>query len=231
MNRTLICMSLGAGLLLSALAQQYPNERNSRDREQNYQERSDLIPADTRIPVRTDQAIDARDRSDGRIFTGTVAEDVRGQDGRILIPRSARAELIVQNVAANDLTVDLDSITVDGRRYMVNAQAYDNARHTRLGENKRTGQYVGGGAILGAIVGAIAGGGKGAAIGAVAGGAAGAGAQVLTRGPQIRIPAETILTFRLNQPLEVGRGPYSRDNGYDSDGNHYHNDYYHREPR
>jgi hypothetical protein len=52
---------------------------------------------------------------------------------------------------------------------------------------------------------------------------------VLTRGREIRIPAETVLTFRLDQPLEVGRGPYSDDNGYDRDGNHYHNDYYHRE--
>src|SRR5438045_7124252 len=49
-------------------------------------------------------------------------------------------------------------------------------------KNKRTGEYVGGGAILGAIIGGIAGGGKGAAIGAGAGAAAGAGAQVLTKG-------------------------------------------------
>ena len=37
------------------------------------------------IRVRTDQSIDARDRSDGRIYQGTVAEDVRSQDGRMLV--------------------------------------------------------------------------------------------------------------------------------------------------
>ena len=51
------------------------------------------------------------------------------------------------------------------------------------------------------MLGAIAGGGKGAAIGALAGGAAGAGAQVLTRGPALEIPPETILRFRLDRPV------------------------------
>jgi len=69
--------------------------------------------------------------------------------------------------------------------------------------NKRTGMYVGGGALAGTLVGALAGGGKGAAIGAVAGGAAGAGVQVLTKGSQVKIPAETLLQFKLNQDLQL----------------------------
>jgi hypothetical protein len=192
-----------------------------------------VIPRGTQIRIRTDQTIDARDHSDGRIFPATVAEDVRAGDGRLIVPRDARAELIVQNVSENNLAVDLESITVNGRRYMVAAKTYDTARRTTPAPNRKTGEYAGGGAIFGAIIGAIAGGGKGAAIGAVAGGAAGAGAEVLTRGREIRIPAETVLTFRLQEPLEVGHAPYNNDNGYDRDGYHYHNDYYHRdaEPR
>src|SRR6266404_6245546 len=53
------------------------------------------------------------------------------------------------------------------------------SRRDGVGGNKRTGQFVGTGAVLGAIIGAIAGGGKGAAIGAVAGAGAGAGAQII----------------------------------------------------
>jgi outer membrane lipoprotein SlyB len=67
--------------------------------------------------------------------------------------------------------------------------------------NKRTAEMVGGGAALGTIIGAVAGGGKGAAIGAIAGTAGGAGAQVLLKGKQVRVPAETILKFKLDQPL------------------------------
>jgi hypothetical protein len=72
-----------------------------------------------------------------------------------------------------------------------------------IGKNKRTAQMVGGGAVLGTLLGAIAGGGKGAAIGAVAGAAAGGGVQVLTKGHEIRVPSETVLNFRLEEPLHL----------------------------
>ena len=76
-------------------------------------------------------------------------------------------------------------------------------RKEGVGKNKRTAKYVGGGALAGTLIGAIAGGGKGAAIGALAGGAAGAGAQQLTKGKEIKIPAETEMTFRLDQDLQL----------------------------
>ena len=72
-----------------------------------------------------------------------------------------------------------------------------------VGANKRTGKYVGGGAAVGAIIGAIAGGGKGAAIGAGVGAGAGAGAQILTKGKSVNVPAESLLTYRLRQPLRA----------------------------
>ena len=52
------------------------------------------------------------------------------------------------------------------------------------------------------LLGAIAGGGKGAAIGAGSGAAAGAVTQVVTKG-SIKVPAETVLTFKLDSPLRV----------------------------
>jgi hypothetical protein len=63
---------------------------------------------------------------------------------------------------------------------------------------------IGGGAVLGTIIGAIAGGKKGAAIGAAAGAGAGAGAQVLTRGKRVNVPAESLVTFRLEKSLQMG---------------------------
>ncbi len=72
----------------------------------------------------------------------------------------------------------------------------------RLAEAKEA-KKVGGGAVAGAIIGAIAGGGKGAAIGAGVGSAAGAGVQVLTKGQQVKVPSETLLEFRLQQPATV----------------------------
>lgn len=71
-----------------------------------------------------------------------------------------------------------------------------------IGANRRTGEFTGGGAAIGAIIGAIAGGGKGAAIGGGSGAGAGALTQILTKGT-IKVPVETILTFKLDKPLRV----------------------------
>lgn len=48
---------------------------------------------------------------------------------------------------------------------------------------------------------------------------AGAGGQILTRGRAVRIPAESLLTFRIERPLDMG----IVDPGYTRDGVHYHN--------
>jgi hypothetical protein len=55
--------------------------------------------------------------------------------------------------------------------------------------------------VLGTIIGAVAGGGKGAAIGAVAGTAGGAAVQVMTKGRDVRVPADTVLKFRLDRAV------------------------------
>jgi hypothetical protein len=177
------------------------------------------IDAGTMITVRTNEDINTNN-SDGRVFPGTVEQDVTDRNGNIVIPRGSTVELLVRNLSNNEVALDIDSVTIRGQRYGV--QTLDNIvrpqQNEGLGANKRTGEYVGGGAAIGAIIGAIAGGGKGAAIGAGAGAAAGAGVQVLTRGSSVRVPAESLLTFQLAQPLRAG----VIDNGYTRNGVHYH---------
>ena len=56
---------------------------------------------------------------------------------------------------------------------------------------------------MGAIIGVILGGEKGAAIGAVIGAGAGTGAQAMSKAAQIRLPANSMLSFRLETPLTV----------------------------
>jgi len=180
------------------------------------------IDPGTMITVRTNETINAN-QSDGRIFSGVVDQDVLNRNGSIAIPRGSPAELIVRKVSNNDVAVDLDSVMVNGERYGVETDenVVSSDRKEGLGVNKRTGEYVGGGAVLGAIIGAIAGGGKGAAIGAGAGAATGAGVQVLTRGKRVDVPAESLLTFQLSEPLRAG----VVDRGYTQNGVHYHSGY------
>jgi hypothetical protein len=157
------------------------------------------LPADTEIKVRTDQKITADSNNVGQSYSGTVSQAVTDSTGNTLIPKGASAEL--KTVAnGSKVAVDLASVTVDNKKYAIEASSY---KPGKVGANKTTAKYAGGGALAGALIGAIAGGGKGAAIGTIAGGAAGAGTQVLTAGRSINIPAETVLTFKTAQPLQL----------------------------
>jgi hypothetical protein len=201
----------------------YNSSQNSADRANDdnnrpantdrYQNDWAVIPSGAQISVRTDEGINSENAVEGRTFPASIAQDVMDQNGNVVIPRGSPAQLVVRRVTqggtltSGDLVLDLDSVRVNGRRYVVNTEDVA-AGNTGIGKNKRTAEYVGGGAVLGTLLGALAGGGKGAAIGAVAGAAAGGGAQVLTKGKEIRVPAETVLNFRLEQPLHLREATY-----------------------
>jgi len=158
------------------------------------------------------------------MFHGVVDQAVLDRSGKVAIPAGSDVDLIVRSTSDRELTLDLDTITVNGQRYTVDTE--DSVTTTSqgkdgIGANGRTGKYVGGGALLGAVIGAIAGGGKGAAIGAGAGAAAGAGTQILTRGRNVSVPTESLLTFRLQEPLRTG----IVDNSFVRDGRRYRPNY------
>lgn len=168
-----------------------------------------VLPAGTEIAVRTLETINAQGATPGTVYWASIDRDVIDPSGRVVIPRGADAEMVVRSVnrgralSGGELALDLQSVWVNKHRYMVSTTDVERQNANGIGANRRTGEYVGGGAVLGTLLGALAGGGKGAAIGAVAGAVGGGAAQVLTRGNEIRVPSETQLTFRLDQPLQL----------------------------
>jgi hypothetical protein len=178
-----------------------------------------VVPSGTEVHVRVDQDINAKSGNvtPGAMFPGTISRDVTDANGNVVIPRGAPAQLAVVQTGnnSNDLTLDLRSVDINGRHYRLDTEgtsAAGSSKNGGLGVNKRTGEYVGGGALAGTLIGALAGGGKGAAIGALAGGAAGAGAQVLTKGKELNVPAETELNFRLDRNVRMS--PYEGYQGH-----------------
>jgi hypothetical protein len=168
------------------------------------------LPAGALIPVRSEETIDASIASEGQTYAAEVTQDVTDANGGVVIPRGSNAQIIIRSATRggrikgqSDLVLDLDSVSVEGRRYRLDTEDVVSKGRAGVGKNKRTAEFTGGGAVIGSIIGAIAGGGRGAAIGAAAGAGAGAGTQIVTRGKSIRIPAETVLTFKLETPLRV----------------------------
>jgi hypothetical protein len=168
-----------------------------------------VLPSGTEVSVQTDETIDGSTAADGQTFAADVTEAVRDADGKVVIPAGAKAQVIIKSLTQGgkikgqaDLVLDLASVSIDGRQYALSTVDLEEKGRAGLGKNKRTAEFLGGGAAIGGIVGGLLGGGKGAAIGAGVGAGGGTAAQALTRG-NIRVEAETILTFKLDAPLKV----------------------------
>jgi hypothetical protein len=164
------------------------------------------IPAGATLEVRTNEQISSA-HPEGRTYQADIATEVRDELGNVLLPRGASVELVIleatekSGVKGANLQLGMRSVTVEGQTYLVVSE--DVTRSTGLGKNQETAQKVGGGAALGAAIGAAAGGGKGAVLGGLAGAAAGAAIQVLTQGNEVRVPPETVLRFKLDEPIRL----------------------------
>jgi hypothetical protein len=171
-----------------------------------------IVPAETVISVTLDEEVGSKISTPGQEFHASVQTPI-DVEGRTAIPKGARVTGIVKNAqpagrfkggAALELT--LSNVTVAGHTYEIQTTS---PTETSKGKGKRTATMVGGGAGGGAVIGALAGGGKGAVIGGLIGAAAGTAGAGLTGKRDIVLPAETVLTFKLVEPLEIKRRPSS----------------------
>lgn len=164
------------------------------------------VPTGTELVVRLDDAVDSQKDKVGQTYRATLTQDVT-VNGQTLIPSGANvtAKLLDDQQSGKItgktvLTLALTQIQVNGKTYTIDTTAVNQSSN---GRGKQSAERIGGLSALGAIIGAIAGGGAGAAIGAGAGAAAGTGVQVLTKGQQVKVPAETKLVFSLQEALQL----------------------------
>ncbi len=164
------------------------------------------VPAGQSILIRMIDGVDSKTNNVGDIFHASLETDLNvngvlvARKGTDVYGRLANAKGAGRLAGSSELQLELTRMVINGQDYPVVSSDYS---LKGKGRGANTAEKVGGGAALGAIIGAIAGGGRGAAIGAGAGSAAGAGVQVFTRGQQVKVPSETLLDFRLQQPVTI----------------------------
>jgi hypothetical protein len=164
------------------------------------------IPAGQSLLVRMIDGVDSSRNHVGDVFHASLETDLYANNmlvarkGTDIYGRLAEAQQAGHLAGSAELQLELIRIVIEGRDYPLVSSDYS---LKGKGRGADTAKKVGGGAVVGAIIGAIAGGGQGAAIGAGVGSAAGAGVQVLTKGQQVKVPSETMLEFRLQQPAVV----------------------------
>jgi hypothetical protein len=164
------------------------------------------ILAGTDISVRTIDSVDSERDRRGQTYRASIDQPVI-VNGQTVVPRGADAVIMLSDSQQSGkiegkavLTLELRSITINGRTYDSTSSTVSRESG---GRGARSAKVIGGTAALGAIIGAIAGGGRGAAIGAGSGAAVGTAAQVVTSGQKVKVPAETLLTFTLQNSLEL----------------------------
>lgn len=164
------------------------------------------LPAGTAIHVTLEQALSSSQNSAGDTFEATVAEPIV-LDNKTVIPEGARVKGRVVEARQSGhlmgvarIRLALDSVDVNGKSYEIQTTAHGRRGHNH---NKRNLVWIGGSAAGGALIGALAGGGKGALIGGPIGAGAGTAVAYLTGKKEVRLPAESRLTFTLAQPVTI----------------------------
>ena len=132
-------------------------------------------------------------------------------EDQVVVPKGSDASIQLVNAKSagkikgkSELELQLAEIKAHGKSYPVQSSSY---REEGASRGKQTAKRVGAGAGSGALIGGIAGGGKGAAIGAGIGAGAGTATQLLTKGPQVKVPSETKLDFDLAAPVQITLPP------------------------
>ena len=165
------------------------------------------IKPGTYVAVRVNQWLSSDKNQAGDAFAATLAEPVIvdgvvvAQRGQTVGGRVSEAQKAGRVEGTSRLGVQLTDLTlVDGQTVPIRSQMINRNGPTSEG---RDAAAIGGTTALGATVGAAADWGRGAAIGAGAGAAAGILGVLLTRGRPTVIYPESVLTFRVEAPIEI----------------------------
>jgi hypothetical protein len=181
-------------------------EDRDRDRDRDGGSLGVAIPIDTPVTVRMIESVNSETARLGQTFRASLDDPIY-VNGQVVVPRGADVltKLVEDRQSGKIegrtvLKLALQTITINGTPVEVTSNDVQQESGSR---GARSAKVIGGTAALGALIGGLAGGGKGAAIGAGSGAVVGTGAEVLTSGQKVKIPSETRLTFRLQNPVQL----------------------------
>jgi hypothetical protein len=170
------------------------------------------LAAGTRLTATTTAEVRSNKNKVGDTVTATIANDVKDNTGRVVIPAGSAVVLKVTAIKESEnksdktgtLTLQPTSVSINGQSYPVSARI-DSVGSQLQGRKTGAGDIakVGAGAGIGAVVGRVLGGStKGAVIGGVIGGAVGAQRAVETKDRDVVLPEGTSVTLVLDQSFK-----------------------------
>jgi hypothetical protein len=164
------------------------------------------LPRGTRLQVRLNQTINVKHVESGDRFTGTLAEPVvEGNTVAVPAGSTATGEILVAHQRGmfkgrSVMALTLTRLDVNGTEYRIDTA---NLSRSKKGKGRRSAAFIGGGAGMGMLIGGVATGGVGLLVGGLAGGGAGALGAAFTGNRDLSIPAESVVSFRLQNELTL----------------------------
>jgi hypothetical protein len=164
------------------------------------------LPQGTRLQVRLNQTIDVKRVESGDRFSGTLTQPIM-QGDLVAVPAGSPAsgEVLVAHrrglfKGRSVLALTLTRLDVKGTPYRIDTGSL---ARSKKGKGRRSAALIGGGAGMGMLIGGVATGGVGLLVGGLAGGGAGALGAAFTGNRDLSIPAESVVTFRLQDGLTL----------------------------
>lgn len=165
------------------------------------------LPAGTVVRLRVDEWISTDRNMTGDSFSAVLDQPLV-VNGWVVARRgqaeTGRVSLVKKGGHGNgssQLGLDLPDLTlVDGQQLPLQTELFQTSAGSSAGRNATV---VGTTTGIGALIGAVAGGGTGAAIGAGIGATAGIAGVMSTPGKPTAISPETVLSFRLQNPVTI----------------------------
>lgn len=166
-----------------------------------------VLPGGSWISIRVNEPLSSDRSQAGDAFTATLAQPLVA-NGRVIARRGQTvAGVVVEAKKAGHvkgtsrLGLELTELSlVDGRQIQVSTKLMERRGDTSVGRDVGA---AGAATAAGAAIGAAADGGFGAGMGAIAGAAASAIGILSTRGRATVVDPETLLTFRLEEPITI----------------------------
>jgi hypothetical protein len=159
---------------------------------------ADTVMPGSEIQVRADTPFTVSMWDRGRVYTGYVARDVYGRDGEITIPRGSPAEFTVRQISPDQVALDVQDVTVNGNRYVVDSTG-------PLFTVPRDG-YDNSSGLVRTMMDSLA-------------AAEGSNVDVVARGNEVRVTGGAVVRFSLARPVRIAT---FNDPGYTDSGYYYH---------
>jgi hypothetical protein len=186
---------------------QYPGQTPAPDPSQTPTPDPGLtLPRGSRLEVRLGQTIDVKHAVSGDRFTGAlVAPVVVGNTVAVPAGSTATGEVLFAHrrgmfKGQSVMALTLTRLEVNGTQYHIDTGTL---ARSKKGKGRRSAAFIGGGAGMGMLIGGVATGGVGLLVGGLAGGGAGALGAAFTGNRDLSIPAESVVTFRLQDALTL----------------------------